>query len=232
MTNDRWTNRLSEYLDGDLPESEQVALESHLQTCADCTAVLADLRRVVRRARSLSELAPPHDLWPGIASRIGVTRSHGKEPIVDLTSRRKAIRRWTFTLPQLAAAGIALMLMSGGAVWLLRNQDNPATTAPIITVSPQESPAVTVGLRPNATESYAAAVADLERVLAEGRGRLDSTTVRVIEQNLAAIDRAIADAQRALESDSANLYLNSHLAETMRRKLDLLRHAAALVPVS
>jgi anti-sigma factor RsiW len=232
MTNDRWTNRLSEYLDGDLPESEQAALEFHLQTCADCTAVLADLRRVVRRARSLGELSPPRDLWPGIASRIGATRTQGNEPI-DLTSRRKVSRRWAFTLPQLAAAGIALMMMSGGAVWLLRTQENPATTAaPVISVSPDESPAVTVALRPNVSESYAAAVADLERVLAEGRGRLDSSTVRVIEQNLAAIDRAIADAQRALQSDSANLYLNSHLAETMRRKLDLLRRAAALVPVS
>jgi hypothetical protein len=75
-------------------------------------------------------------------------------------------------------------------------------------------------------------VADLERVLAEGRGKLDSTTVKIIEKNLAAIDRAIAEAQRALDADSGNLYLNTHLAETMRRKLDLLRQAAALVPVS
>ncbi|HEX2250183.1 MAG TPA: zf-HC2 domain-containing protein [Gemmatimonadales bacterium] len=232
MTTDRWTNRLSEYLDGDLSENEQTALELHLQTCADCTSVLADLRRVVHRARSLRELAPPHDLWPAIANRIGATRTQANEPI-DLTFRRKIRRRWAFTLPQLAAAGIALMMMSGGAVWLLRTGDTRATTpVPAIGVSPSESPAVTVAMRPNASESYAAAVADLERVLAEGRGRLDSTTVRVIEQNLAAIDRAIAEAQRALESDSANLYLNSHLAETMRRKLDLLRRAAALVPVS
>jgi hypothetical protein len=72
-------------------------------------------------------------------------------------------------------------------------------------------------------------VDDLERILAEGRGRLDTTTVRVLEQNLALIDRAIAQAQRAVAADSANVYLNSHLAETMRRKIDLLRQAAALV---
>jgi hypothetical protein len=76
---------------------------------------------------------------------------------------------------------------------------------------------------------YDGAVADLERVLAEGRGRLDTTTVRVIERNLATIDSAIAQAQRALAADSASVYLNSHLAETRRRKLELLRQAAALV---
>jgi hypothetical protein len=87
-------------------------------------------------------------------------------------------------------------------------------------------PVATVGA---AARSYDSAVDDLERVLAEGRGRLDSTTVRVLEQNLALIDRAIAQAQRAVAADSANVYLNTHLAETMRRKIDLLRQAAALV---
>ena len=80
-----------------------------------------------------------------------------------------------------------------------------------------------------ADRSYDAAVADLQRVLDAGRGRLDTTTVRVIERNLATIDSAIAQAQRAVAADSANLYLNSHLAETMQRKLELLRQAAALV---
>jgi hypothetical protein len=84
----------------------------------------------------------------------------------------------------------------------------------------------------SASQSYATAVADLERVVLSGREQLDTATVRIIEQNLATIDRAIAQAQRALDADPANLYLNTHLAETMRRKLDLLRQAATLVPVS
>jgi hypothetical protein len=71
-------------------------------------------------------------------------------------------------------------------------------------------------------------VASLERVLAQGRGRLDSATVRVIEKNLGIIDRAIRDAQSALAADPANSYLNLHLAQEMRRKLELLRQAAAL----
>jgi hypothetical protein len=89
---------------------------------------------------------------------------------------------------------------------------------------------VTLAVSPGAApRGYDAAVADLERVLDAGRGRLDTTTVKVIERNLATIDSAIVQAQRAVAGDSANLYLNSHLAETMRRKLELLRQAAALV---
>lgn len=228
--NDQWTDRLSEYVDDELTDSERIALEAHLQTCSHCSTIVGDLRRVIRRARMLREQAPAHDLWPGIARRIGATPAPTAKT-VDLATRRR-IRRWSFSLPQLAAAGIALMMVSGGAVWLagvraanpvVVSIDNPPSTTPAV---------IPAAVRPSASQSYAAAVADLERVLDQGRGQLDTTTVRVIEQNLAAIDRAIADAQRALEADSANLYLNSHLAETMRRKLDLLRQAAALVPVS
>jgi anti-sigma factor RsiW len=229
--NDRWTDRLSEYLDGELPENERVTLEAHLSECRQCSAVLEDLRRVVRQAQTLTPLQPEDDLWPAIARRIGATPPAGSE-VVDLIARRATRRRWTFSLPQLAAAGIALMTLSGGAVWLLNQPAKPGALAAVDTVPSRATPVVTVGLKPNASQSYAAAVADLERVLAEGRGKLDTTTVKVIEKNLAAIDRAIAEAQRALDADSANLYLNTHLAETMRRKLELLRQAAALVPVS
>jgi Putative zinc-finger len=227
---DSWTNRLSEYLDEELPEGERVALEAHLQSCAECSAILRDLRRVVRRARIMEGSVPSRDLWPGIASRIGATPLGGGEPL-NLDAHRRLPRRWSFSLPQLAAAGIALAAISGGAVWMLRPAAAPVATTPI-PPAVSATPAVNVSASRNASRSYAAAVADLERVLAQGRGRLDPTTVRIIEQNLAAIDRAIAEAQRALDADSANLYLNTHLAETMRRKLDLLRQAAALVPVS
>ena len=41
---DVWTDRLSEYLDDELPPGERVALEGHLAQCAECSATLADLR--------------------------------------------------------------------------------------------------------------------------------------------------------------------------------------------
>jgi anti-sigma factor RsiW len=229
---DQWMERLSEYLDGELSDGERIALEAHLQGCGECAAVLADLRQVVARAQMLENETPPRDLWPVIAQRIGATS--GKARTVDLASRRPAARRWSFSLPQLAAAGIALMVVSGGTVGLLRSPARQKIAPPVATVSSGNPPAINAAVSPKGTarQSYATAVADLEQVLASGRGQLDTTTIRVIEQNLAAIDRAIAQAQRALDADPANLYLNTHLAETMRRKLDLLRQAAALVPVS
>ena len=228
---DQWTDRLSEYLDDELAPDERAAMEAHLRQCAACGAVLADLKRIVTRARGLEDRLPERDLWPGIATRIG--SSSGEVPAIDLGAERMR-RRWSFSLPQLIAAGIALIALSGGTAWLLHPTGSPSVAArgttpstPIVTVA---SPSRSAGDRARvAGQSYASAVADLERVLDQGRGRLDTTTVKVIERNLASIDSAIAQAQRALAADSASVYLNSHLAETRQRKLELLRQAAALV---
>ena len=169
------------------------------------------------RARSLEDRPPAHDLWSGIAERIGAPTR------VEVARRR---RRIAFSVPQLLAAGIALAVLSGGSVWLLR--PSPASVAVQSSpLPPGDAPVTQVGV--GTVKGYDAAVGDLERVLAQGRGRLDSTTVRILEQNLAIIDRALAQARQAVAADSANLYLNSHLAETMRRKIDLLRQAATLV---
>jgi predicted anti-sigma-YlaC factor YlaD len=229
---DRWTDQLSDYLDGELPENERVALEAHLQGCDECSRLLDQLRGVVAHARMLGGVSPGQDLWPGIARRIGATPP--RTAASELPFQPRESRRWSFSLPQLAAAALALMTLSGGAVWLARGPVTSGTLPAVVTQAPGPVPAINATARGAAggTDSYAQAVADLERVLATGRGQLDSTTVRVIEQNLAAIDRAIAQAQAALKADPSNLYLNSHLAETMRRKLDLLRQAAALASVS
>jgi hypothetical protein len=226
---DQWTDRLSEYLDDELPPDQRAALEAHLRQCTACGAVVADLKRIVTRARGLEDRLPDRDLWPGIATRIGV--GSGEMPAINLAAER-ARRRWSFSLPQLVAAGLALTALSGGSAWLLHptggvalGAHQPAPTIPVVTVgNPDANSRAWI-----AGQSYAAAVSDLERVLEQNRGRLDSSTVRVIERNLATIDSAIAQAQRALAADSANVYLNSHLAETRQRKLELLRQAAALV---
>src|SRR5207244_132734 len=96
--NDHWTDRLSEYLDGDLTAGERTALEAHLAACGVCRVTLDELRRVVARAQALDDRPPAADLWPGIAEHIGV---------VSLAARRvdgRGRRRLSFTMPQLAAA--------------------------------------------------------------------------------------------------------------------------------
>jgi len=73
------------------------------------------------------------------------------------------------------------------------------------------------------------ALLELQQILEAGRGQLDSTTIGVLEMNLAIIDRAIEQAQRAVAADPANGYLQDHVAATTRQKLALMRQAADLI---
>jgi hypothetical protein len=227
MITDPWTDRLSEYLDGELTAAERNALERHLAACPSCSTTLAELTRVVMRARALPASQPPQDLWDGIAERIAA--EYASPPAIPAPPSRRR-RRWTFAWPELAAAAITIAVGSGGiAWWAASRMAQPGRAGSELAMPGLGSPAVTpAGGLGAAAPRYDAAVADLQRVLAAGRGTLDSSTVQVLERNLALIDRAIADAQRALAADPGNAYLNAHLARTMRQKLDLLRHAASL----
>lgn len=226
MMSDPWTARLSDYLDGDLTESERSALERHLAACPTCTSALEGLRRVTRRAGQLVSPPPATDLWPGIAARIGAD----VQPLAAAPAAKR--RRRTFSLPELAAACLAVAAVSGSGAWILAGRHagtgGQVASTPVGPVG--ASPAMPLPTRAVVAEQrYDVAVAELEQVLRQGRGTLDTTTVQILERNLALIDRAIADARRALAADPHNAYLNAHLAGTMRRKIDLLRQAAALV---
>jgi hypothetical protein len=220
---DLWMPRLSEYLDGDLPDDQRLALERHLDTCPACTATLEELVRVVARAQSLEERDPATDLWPGIAGRIAAARD---ADVVDLPARRQR-GRFMLSLPQLAAAAVVLMALTAGTTWLVQAR----LRAPAIAAArPELTPPGRNVLTNAATipRGYDAAIADLERTLQQERGQLDTGTVRVIEHNLRVIDQAIAQARQALATDPSSVYLNGHLADQMRRKLDLLRRVTTI----
>jgi anti-sigma factor RsiW len=262
---EEWTDKLSEFLDGELTADQQRVVEAHLRGCADCAAVLADLKRVVARAQQAGAVPrpPSADLWAGIAARIDDARSakasaersatdSGTSLRTDRSAEAFALRRAgalrtrriTFTLPQLAAAAVLVAAVSGGIVWRTveptapRHQDQVAAAAAAAPAAPaadrvadqdEVDRIVPVGM---ADAQYDAAVADLEGALKQGRGRLDAATIATVEHNLQIIDQAIAQAREALVTDPANTYLSGHLVEARRRKLDLLRRAAALTSES
>src|SRR5207247_9536933 len=125
---DQWTDRLSEYLDGELAAPERRALEAHLASCDGCRTTLDELRRVVTNARALGDRPPTADLWPAVAARIG------------LASRARPVaRRFSFTMPQLAAASVVLALLSGGAAWLIV-RPGTISTLPVVISVPAPAP--------------------------------------------------------------------------------------------
>ncbi len=77
-------------------------------------------------------------------------------------------------------------------------------------------------------QSYAAEIEALATILESNRGVLDSTTVAVLQQNLAVIDAAIQASRRALEEDPASELLVDQLNAVFDMKLEMLRRAVIL----
>jgi len=213
---DEWTNRLSDYLDGELGEAERVRLEEHLEGCAGCRTALAQLRGVTSWAQSYQGRPPRADVWPRIESVIR-----------ERTGSHRIVRRGrVFRLPYAAAVGFLLAAVAGGSWWLGRSTAPEIAAAPAIAAFEPGTERVseTAIL---AAERYGAAIAQLEQVLLR-ESELDSVTVRVLQEKLMVIDRAITEAREALARDPNSAYLADHYTGMMKTKLTLLRNAAAM----
>lgn len=218
---DRYMEQLSDYLDGALDAPERHALEEHLAGCDECRTTLDELRAIVAQANALAPVEPATDLWPAIAARIESERelmmplpAEGRR----VSARGGSRRRLSFTIPQLAAAAVVLVLASGGSAWMLRGGNAVAPTA----IAPAGA------VVPVSSGSTDADLAELEAVLATGERQLDPATVAVLRRNLLIIEQALVEAQAALEADPANPYLSRHYQNTLNKKRELLQHAATV----
>jgi len=229
--------QLQDLREGLLPPREEERVRAHLEECPRCREEYEALGRLMDGLAELpDEGEPSRDLWPQIAWRPGVgkapeAREPGEERRSGTVSQPGMVRRpGMVTLPawQLLAASLVVALVSGGAVWFFLSGGaagpgsvalEPGTGAPEAELAGW---AETYG-------GYDQAVEDLEAVLDRGREVLDPETVQVLEENLATIEEAIQESQQALARDPGSTTLRRILAENLRRKIDLLRHAAVAV---
>ena len=268
-----WTDRLSDYFDGDMSAADRAACDAHLATCGSCRDALDELRLVITTARADADREPQIDLWPAILQQIAPAEAgarsadphaaalQGTTAALEFatqqdraatqrdwattqrdwaatrrdraSARSQASRQIVFTLPQLALAASLLIAVSAGVAYLAAGRAlSPPPGAQEVVVQafaePVMAPSADVERANFADAQYDEAVADLEKILADLRDELNPQTVMVIERNLASIDLAIREARAALDADPANTFLNSHLADARRKKLDLLRRATMI----
>lgn len=225
---DRWTDRLSAYLDDEMGGEERAALDEHLADCPECRETLADLRRIVERARALEPQAPAADLWPTVLERI-----QAGPDVVPIGVRQDGARtgRFAFTGRQLVAAGLALLLTGAATSWFAFSgligspPAAPVTTAAALPQDAQAPGVLASDATPAAIESR---ITELEALLGTAHAELDPQTIAVIRKNLAIVQAAVDEAERALAADPANEYLRAHLQNTLRSKVDVLERVATL----
>lgn len=189
------------------------------------------------------EAEPSRDLWPGIQGRLrprgASDESHpqgggGGSGAISLQERRgRRPARLSLSWGQAAAAGLVLMLASGSLVWVgLRGGGGGEIPAVASGAGPEGSGGEVADARFVAAEEafgeYDLAVSDLRRIVSEASDELEPETVQILEENLATVEAALAEAREALLADPSGEMMSRLLSGTMRRRLGVLRQAVAM----
>ncbi len=202
---------LDDFADGELPEAASSELRNHLDSCEACARSEAELRALLHRAARLSaEIDPARDLWPGIRDRVA-TAAH----LTPRTRRPMVAYVW------MAAAAVLLVVLTSAVTFWVARRGAPA--APRRAVASPEL----ASLRASEPD-YLQARRSLVAALNERRRHLSPETVRVIDQNLAVMDRALSSMKTALDKDPGNRGLVVLIESTYRQEIQLLMQAASL----
>jgi hypothetical protein len=210
-------DRLQDYVDELVDAQERNEVEGHLAVCPRCfedvqkqRSLLGDLSKLPRR------MAPRRDLLPGIHAAIDAEKVRPLR-VAQIGGRTLRSARY-----HLAAAAIVLLVLSSAATVLVLRAGGWVTGGTVVGTLPAIAPEEFRALEAN----YVAATAELEEVLRDQRAALAPETVRILEENLAIIDRALAEASAALRADPGNPALSEMVVAAYEKKLDLLRRAA------
>jgi hypothetical protein len=234
---------LPDYLEANaLSASRRAAAEAHIAGCADCAALVANLRGIIRDARELPLLTPSRELWGGIEARI-------EAPVVALPTRPvEAAERPEVTLPgaprgvavetvpwrRFAIAASLLVAATAGVTYALTSRYSPSAPARDTAVvgAPATGTLVQPAAHRSATETFDREIEALRKLVDSRRGDLDPVTVGIVDKNLKLIDKAIAESKAALASDPASAFLIDRLNHAYDTKLQLLRDLATQSPRS
>ncbi len=219
MTCQELDARLDDWLDGLLSPPGAAEVEAHLAECVTCREGARKLRQVLTHAAALpGPVAPPHDLWPAIASRIA-------------PARWSRLFAWDSAALVAAAAAVVLALL---ALAFLQRSPGTVRTAEIPVASPgtleraSAGPAVEDPVLAQAERDYETAADALLDALQQRRGVLTPQTIAGVQQNLQVIDRALVEVRQALAKDPRNPELNRMLVATHRKKVDVLQRVVRL----
>jgi hypothetical protein len=120
----------------------------------------------------------------------------------------------------------ALLIVTLGAYFFLRM--TPPTPVPgnVKADDPVQAIAEDLAL---ATQHYEKAIGQLDALAKSSGGALDPAIAQVLQQNLAAVDKAIDESRGAVKTSPDNVTARESLIEALRRKVDVLQATVSLM---
>jgi hypothetical protein len=210
--------QLSLLVDGLLPAEDQQDVRAHLGSCASCRGVLVDLEELRAAAHRLGPIAPPEHIWLEVAGQI--RQGSVAKPRPAVASPYRSMWQW--------GAVAAVLVLAVGGVYLVQGPANVDTPA-VATTAPTGSAGAVADELNLAAAHYEKAIAELEAMSKNSNSPIDPSVTTVVQQNLSAIDSAIAESRAALASNPDSAPARDSLYEALRRKIDVLRITVSLI---
>jgi hypothetical protein len=214
-----------------LAPAERADVERHLAECAECRALVDDLREIRRTARSLEERDPPVRAWARIeraiqldaANRMAERDAPGVPTGGTIVRLRGARAIWV----GLAAAAVLLLATAVGLRFLPRPVPTSGPAAPTASMS-SEAAQIEAELR-QAEAHYEKAIQGLEQIANAEKGALDPQTAATLQRNLSVIDQAISESRAALRAEPTSEPAQMSLSDSFKTKMGLLQDTVALI---
>ncbi len=197
---------INDYVDGALSAHERADVKRHVESCAQCALLAAELRHVVEAAASLPSIDPPARVWGRLEPQLG-QRANGLE--------------YRFILA--AAATVLLVMLVGWryAGWVSWPSP-PAEPASDLALSVESE-------LQEAEGHYQKAIDGLQQIADREKGVLDPATAATLRKSLAVIDQAISESRAALNADPHNVSAQESLLQGLKAKVTLLQDTVALI---
>ena len=222
---------LHDALDAPLPPADAAALAAHLETCAACRDLEADLALMRDATRALDRPIVPAQAWTRLSTQLereGLIAAASASARRAARPRGAATRGWRW--PPRCSPASARRCCGARRIRVtpaIPNAAAPPPAAPGNARDPRAVEAIEIELR-LAAEHYEKAITALEGLAAEDRTRIDPAVAQVVERNLLLIDTAIADSRKALQGQPGSLVAQASLFDAYRQKVALLQDLIAM----
>ena len=210
---------LVDLVDGRLDPAEQRQIERHLEGCADCRALVTDLRSIRASAFMLDRREPAAALWTKLQAAVAA-EPKPKARILMMPTRGN----WGVWLG--AAAALVLATVIGLLPLLNRNAAAPVDEPEAAVEVTVDSVAAEFAA---AEEHYQKAINDLQTIASKDTGELDPQVAAVLQKNLTVIDQAITESRAALQTQPSNTNAQDGLFDALRTKVALLQQTVELI---
>ena len=227
---ERYAQDLQDHVDGTLGAIRSAELQQHLDQCAACRAVLADLQRIHDLAATLDQPAPPDGVWLQVVGRLRQEgRVQAPPPVQTAPRSRMALLA--------IAAGLLITVGASLTVLLPMFGGNPETEQATTQPRPQPTESGDGGADVQTIEDHfriaeqhmQTGITKLEEAAKAQESEIDAQTASMLRKNLELIDQAIAESRAALKAEPQSTIARDSLFNALRRKVTLLQETVALM---